>query len=185
MAFFNTLKTKLKRFSNKVDDYQEVVTFAQAGVDTPKPQEKEMTCVQSDGKNLVVASHDSRFSEDMVSYALEIAQRMDYGIIAVNAANLTHDVTEFFSTTHEELYKDFKQTSIKNVESFRKMAAERGLKFAHTTKFSNIDHSIDEIVKECGDIEFIISKNRDSSRVRGIVETEKRIAQRLCVYSVN
>ena len=185
MAFFNTLKTKLKKFSNKVDDYQETITFAQAGIDTQNSQQKEMTCVQSDRKNLVVASHDSRFSEDIVSYAIEMAQRMDYGIIAVNAANLTHDVTEFFSTSHEKLYKDFKETSIQNVEAFRKIAAEKGLKFAHTTKFSNIDHAIDEIVKECGQIEFIISENRESSQVRGVVENEKRIAQRLCVYSVN
>jgi len=185
MAFFNTLKQKLLGLNKKVDDYQEAITFAEAGVENRVFQEAAMTCEKNSGRNLVVASHESRFSDEMIDYALEMAKRMDYGIIAVNAANLTHDVTEFFSTTHKELYQDFKETSVKNVASFREKAAEQGLKFAHTTKYSGIDHAIDDITKECGQIEFIISENRDSARARGVVENQQRIAQRLCVYSIN
>ena len=184
MAFLETLKTKLQIFNKKVDDYQEVIAFSEAGIHNHIAQPEELECAES-SSNLVVASYDSRFSDDLVAYALEMAQRMDYGIIAVNAANLTHDVTEFFSTTHEALFNDFKETSTRNVEAFRARAVELGLKFAHTIKFSNIDHAIDDITKECGEIEFIISENREQARTRGVIKNEKRIAQRLCIYSMN
>ena len=185
MGFLNTMKTKLLRFNKKVDDYQEAITFSSAGVHDHTMGEEALTCAEYKAQNLLVASYDNRFSEEMVTYALEMAKRMDYGILAVNAANLTHDMTEFFSTTHDKLYKEFKETSTRNVEAFRTKAVEQGLKFAHTVRFSNIDHAIDGITKECGEIEFIISENREQAKVRGVVENGKRMAQHLCVYSVN
>jgi hypothetical protein len=144
-----------------------------------------MLCKENEGKNLVVATLESRFSDDMVEYALDMAKRMDYGIIAVNAANLTHDVTSFFSTTQEELYADFKETAAKNVAPFEAQAEKLGLKFAHTTSQANVDHAIDDITKECGHIEFIISENKRPAAIRDAAVNQNRIAQRLCVYSVN
>ncbi|WP_020585746.1 universal stress protein [Desulfobacter curvatus] len=144
-----------------------------------------MLCKENEGKNLVVATLESRFSDDMVEYALDMAKRMDYGIIAVNAANLTHDVTSFFSTTQEELYADFKETAAKNVSPFEAKATELGLKFAHTTSQADVDHAIADITKECGHIEFIISENKRPAAVRDAAVNQDRIAQRLCVYSVN
>ncbi len=185
MTFFNTIKQKLQKLNSKMDDCQEAITFAQAGVEHSLSQDETMTCKQKTKQNLVVASHNNRFSDKMVDYALEMAKRMNYGIIAVNAANLTHDVTEFFSATHDELYNDFKQTSLQNVVSFQEKASALGLKFAHVTKFSDIDHAIEDITKECGTIEFIISENREPTRARGVTEKEQRIAQQLCVYSIN
>jgi len=185
MAFLSTLKNKLLRLNKKVDDYQEAITFSEAGIHDPGQPEHVLTCAETTGRKLVVASQDSRFSDDMVSYALEMAKRMNYGIIAVNAANITHDVTEFFSTTHDKLFADFKETSTRNVEAFRVKADEQGLKFAHTVHFSNIDHAIDGITRECNEIEFIISENKEPARIRDAAVNEKRIAQRLCVYSVN
>jgi len=185
MAFLTALKSKLSLFNKKVEDYQEAITFSEAGMNTCTKQPKTTPCAGNTGRNLVVASHDNRFSDDMIDYALDMAKRMDYGIIAVNAANLTHDVTEFFSTTHEEIYKDFKKTSEMNVAEFRTKATDLGLKFAHTIKFSDIDHALNDITKECGEIEFVISENRESTRARGVNQNEKRLAQRLCVYSMN
>jgi hypothetical protein len=183
MAFLNTLKTKLRIFNKKVDDYQEAITFAEAGIGNQN--QETLTCAENNGRNVVVATHESRFSDDMMSYALEMAGRMNYGIIAVNAANITHDLTEFFSTTHDKLFADFKETSARNAEAFRAKALDQGLKFAHTVHFSDMDHAIAAVAKECGEIEFIISENKEPARARGVVGNEKRIAQRLCVYSMN
>lgn len=185
MAFFNTLKTKLRIFNKKVDDYQEAITFSEAGINTPNQGVQTLTCAENKGRNVVVATHESRFSDDMISYALEMAGRMNYGIIAVNAANITHDLTEFFSTTHDKLFADFKEISARNIETFRAKAVDQGLKFAHTVHFSNMDHALVDIAKECGEIEFIISENKEPAKARGVVGNEKRIAQRLCVYSMN
>jgi hypothetical protein len=185
MAFLNALKTKLLNLNKKMDDYQEAITFSEAGVSQGPDRKEAMTCVENEGRNLVVASQSSRFPDDMVDYALEMAKRMDYDIIAVNAANITHAVTEFFSSTHEDLYREFKQEATDNVREFKEKAETMGLKFAHTTNFSNIDQAIEDINKECGQVEFVITENREPAQVRDAVENTQRIAQRLFVYSVN
>ncbi|MFH1153842.1 MAG: hypothetical protein V1793_08500 [Pseudomonadota bacterium] len=185
MAFFNALKSKLLRLNNRVDDYHEAITFSEAGAHDYVMGKQESTCSENKGKNLVVASHDSRFSDDIITYALEMAARMNYGIIAVNAANLTHDVTEFFSSTHDKLFQEFKEIASQNVEGFRAKALEQKLNFAHSVQYSTVDNAISTITKECGEIEFVISENRTPAPLRGSVQNEKRIAQRLCVYSLN
>ncbi len=183
MAFFTALKDKVISLNKKMDDCQEAITFSMAGVD--QDTDHMLSCKEDQGRNLVVATQESRFTEDMITYALEMAQRMDYNIIAVNAANLTHEVTEFFSSTQENLYKEFIQTANEKILDFKERAEALGIKFAHSTHFSNTDHAIDEISKQCGQVEFIITENREKAPLRNEVENTQRIAQRLCVYSVN
>nr|WP_320016036.1 hypothetical protein [uncultured Desulfobacter sp.] len=183
MQFLNKIFT----LGKKHGDAEKAIKFSQPcannNIDTDSDQ--CILCRENEGKNLVVATLESRFSDDMVEYALDMAKRMNYGIIAVNAANLTHDVTSFFSTSQEELYADFKDTTAKNVMPFEEKAAELGLKFAHTTSQADVDHAIADITKECGHIEFIISENKSPAEIRDAAVNQHRIAQRLCVYSVN
>lgn len=185
MAFLNTLKNKIKIFNKKTNGYQEAIAYSNADIHEDLTRNESLTCLENQGRNLVVTSSETRFSDDMVAYALEMAKRMGYGIIAVNAASIAQDVTAFFSTTHDKLYLKFKESAAENVESFRAKAAEQGLKFAHIVQSSNIDHAIDHIRKECGQIEFIISENREPVKTRENVKSEKRVFQQLCVYSVN
>lgn len=184
MSFLNIIKSKLMPAS-KTEKAGAPLTFSQEkGGEKTEDQHREMACAENQGKNLVVASLDSRFPDEMVDYALEMAQRMDYGIIAVNAANLTHDVTEFFSTSHEELFRDFQEDALRHVAPFKEKALEKGLKFAHATKYSDIDHAIEEITSECQGVEFIISENRNPAPARDAAGLDNRIAQRLFVYAV-
>lgn len=184
MQFLNGLKDRILTLGKKHGN-KEAIKFSQPCVNNDDDTDECMLCRENQGKNLVVATLESRFSDEMVEYALDMAKRMDYGIIAVNAANLTHDVTSFFSTTQEELYADFKNAAGKNVAAFQEKAAELGLKFAHTTSQVDVDHAIADITKECGHIEFIISENKSPATIRDAAVNQNRIAQRLCVYSVN
>ncbi len=187
MPFFNTLKKKLNVFHKKVEGYQDTIAFSEAGIHEPRPKMSASmeTLAAEQSRNLLVATHESRFSEDMINYALEMAARMKYGIIAVNAANITHDVTEFFSASHDHLFNEFKTASEKNITPFMSRAKEKGLSFVHNVHFANMDHAIAKTTKDGGNVEFIISENREPARARGVAENGKRIAQRLCVYSVN
>jgi CheY-like chemotaxis protein/molybdopterin-guanine dinucleotide biosynthesis protein A len=110
-------------------------------------------------RNIAVATYESRFPDNMVAYATEMAKRMDCGLIAVNCANLSHDITEFFSNAHDVAFEDFKKNSDRNIEDFRAKADALGLEFAHTVHFSNIDNAISAVVKEFGKPEFIITEN--------------------------
>jgi CheY-like chemotaxis protein len=122
---------------------------AQAGSDA------ESAC----NERIAVATYESRFPEKMVDYALEMAKRMGCGLIAVNCANLTHDITEFFSNAHDVAFEEFKKNSERNIGDFRARAEEQGLEFFHTVHFSNIDNAVSAVVKEYGNPEFIITEN--------------------------
>ncbi len=185
MQFLNGLKDRILTLGKKHGNAEKAIKFSQPCVNSDADTDQCLLCSENQGKNLVVATLESRFSDEMVDYALDMAKRMDYGIIAVNAANLTHDVTSFFSTTQEELYADYKDTAGRNVTPFKEKASELGLKFAHTTSQANVDHAIADITKECGHIEFIISENKSPAAIRDAAVNQDRIAQRLCVYSVN
>jgi hypothetical protein len=184
MNMMTTLKTKLMTLGKRKNKAEDAITFSRADTKASDGKEEKITCCENQGRSLVVATLDSRFTDEMVDYAIEMAQRMDCGIIAVNAANLTHDVTEFFSTSHEELYRDFKETAVQNVQPFRNRAMDLGLKFAHTTKYEDVDQAIQDITDECGQIEFIITENREPVVTRDSAINDNRIAQRLFVYSV-
>jgi CheY-like chemotaxis protein len=102
-----------------------------------------------------------------------MAKRMDCGLIAVNCANLSHDITEFFSNAHDVAFEDFKKNSDRNIEDFRAKADALGLKFAHTVHFSNIDNAVSAVVKEFGKPEFIITEN-PAGMVRTKSKSEKK-----------
>jgi len=110
-------------------------------------------------KRLAVATYESQFPDKMVDYALEMAQRMGCGIIAVNCANLTHDITEFFSNAHDVAFDEFKKNADRNAGDFRDKALGKGLDFFHTVHSSNIDNAVSAVIKEFGRPEFIITEN--------------------------
>ncbi len=185
MGFFHTMKTKIWFLSKPVMENRVTDRESGPGNQEGEGEDRVVKCLESIPKNLLVATHESRFSEDMISYALEMAKRMGYGIVAVNAANITHDVTEFFSTSHDRLFSEFKKSAVQNAQEFRSRAKAQGLEFDHSVQFSHMDLAIENITKECGEIVFIISENKESARARGVIGNEKRIAQRLCVYSMD
>ncbi|MCF8126346.1 MAG: response regulator [Desulfotignum sp.] len=148
MTLFNKTRTK----SGKGDD-------PEAGSRDQTRQTLTAGSEENTGKNIAVATYESLFPETMVSYAIEMAQRMGCGIIAVNCANLTHDITEFFSNAHDVAFDEFKKNSDRNVEDFCTKAMEQGLNFTHMVHFSNIDNAIDAAIKKYGKPEFVITEN--------------------------
>jgi CheY-like chemotaxis protein len=110
-------------------------------------------------QDIAVATYESRFPDKMVSYALEMAVRMNCGIIAVNCANLTHDISEFFSNAHDVAFEEFKKNAVRNIEDFRTRAKVQGLRFSHRVHSSDIDTAIDAVIKEYGKPEYVITEN--------------------------
>jgi CheY-like chemotaxis protein len=143
---------KSKKESQKVDEHE-------AGTPDLNNEVQAEASDENKDRNIVVATYESQFSDKMVSYTLEMAVRMNCDIIAVNCANLTHDITEFFSNAHDVAFEEFKKNSDRNAEDFRAKAIAQGLQFANMVHFSDIDNAIDAAIKEYGKPEFIITEN--------------------------
>lgn len=86
--FFAGLMKKAGIVGSSVEKYQEAVTFAEAG-----EQEHVKTLFRADADvaqekagKLLVVGREGTFSREVIDYAIEMAQRLHYEILALNTA---------------------------------------------------------------------------------------------------
>jgi hypothetical protein len=182
-GFFGKIKQKLSRAGNKMDKYQEAITFAEAGeteyaVETMAVQKEEPVT-----SKLLVLGRESTFSKEIIDYALEMAQRMSYDILALNTAPLSCETFKMLSSSRQQICREFEEMSKHNAALFQEAAAEKGINFEHVVMFSEPDEALASITKEHKDIAFVVSEtieDRDDSRV----EEGERLRSNLFVYSM-
>ncbi|MGD9334847.1 MAG: hypothetical protein PVJ50_07675, partial [Desulfobacterales bacterium] len=158
-GIFGRIKQKLSRASNKMDKYQEAITFAEAGESdyametmTERREEQEPT-------RLLVMGRESDFSKEIIDYALEMAQRMSYEILALNTAPLSCETFKLFSSSRNQVCQEFKSMSEKSAGLFQEAAAEKGIPFNHVVMFSEPEEALESITREHKDIAFVVSES--------------------------
>jgi len=183
--FFARLMKRAGKVGGGVEKYQEAVTFAEAG-----EQEHAKTLFHADAdvaqKNagkLLVVGREGTFSREVIDYALEMAQRLSYEILALNTAALSGETFRLFSSSRRKLSEDFRALSEKNARTFQQEAEGIGIPFAHVVKFSDKDEAIDEVSREFEHVEFVVSDTEEERLVDRPGEGE-RASQAIYVYSV-
>ena len=177
------IKQKVLRISGKMDQYQEAITFAEAG---ESEHAREVLQVQPESKEtekLLVVGQEGTFSRDMIDYALDMAKRMSYEIVALNTAPLSCDTFKLFASSRDQLCMDFKDLSAKNADIFQKEADRKGIPFTHVVKFSEVDEAIESVCKELGEVAFVVSESQEQ-QADSRTEQGERLQQKLFVYSV-
>jgi hypothetical protein len=182
-GIFGRIKQKLSRAGNKIDKYQEAITFAEAGVsdyamDTMAEQREEQ-----EPTKLLVMGRESTFSKGIIDYALDMAQRMSYEILALNTAPLSCETFKMFSSSRNQVCEQFKSMSEKSAGLFQEAAAEKGIPFNHVVMFSEPEEALESITREHKDIAFVVSESvedREESRT----EEGERLHRNLYVYSM-
>lgn len=182
-GLFGKLKRKANRMGNRMDQYHEAITFAEAG-----QQERAREIFQVDSSEekmgkLLVVGRESTFSKEVIDYALDMAQRLSYEILALNTAPLSCETFRLFSSSHKKLCQDFKALAEENVKPFQERAEKLGIPFIHAVKFSEIDDALEEVKREFVDIEFVISDTEEEQAVNRAVDG-KRARQAIYVYSM-
>jgi hypothetical protein len=176
------IRKKMNRLTGKMDQYQEAITFAEAG----QPEYvREFTReeVQKEPDKLLVIGRESAFSREIIDYALEMAKRMSYEIVALNTAPLSCDTFKLFSSSRDKICMDFKVLSENNAELFKQEASREGIPFSHVVKFSETDEAIESVRKELGEIAFVVSESEEQHVEDRIAEGE-RLQRKLFVYSM-
>jgi len=168
--------------SNRISRYQEAVSLAEAGgaAGVGEVLHEEKTVEES--RKLVVVGRESIFSKGIIDYAIEMAERMSYEIVALNTAPLSCE-TFRLSSSRDQICTDFQMLSEQNVRPFREEAEKRGIPFSHVVKFSESYEVLKQLRKEIGEFEFVISEEeQDVSTSRA--ETGERPRQEIFVYSM-
>ena len=182
-GFFGRIKRKLSRAGNKMDKYQEAITFAQAdeseyAMEAMAEQKEEQAPTK-----LLVMGRESTFSKEIIDYALEMAQRMSYDILALNTAPLSCETFKLFSSSRNQVCEEFKSMSEENVTLFQEAAVEKGIPFDHIVMFSEPEEALEAINRENKDIAFVVSESVED-RTESRIEQGERLRQNIYVYSM-
>ena len=108
---------------------------------------------------LVVVGNDSEFSEDIIDYALEMAQRMELEILALNTAPIISKTFKVFSPSWKKVCGEFQSHSEENVKPFQQKAVENRIGFTHTVEFVEIDVALEKLKTRFKDINLVVSKS--------------------------
>ena len=184
MGFLNAVKHKF--LNRQKRDSRPEIQSAQPGTSELSPLLHKKK--DNEERYLLVASQDNMFSDSAVEYALDMAKRMDYQLIALNAIELEHPVIKALSSSRDQICQDLETAAEKNAAAFRARAEKRGLSFSHIVNFSEIDEAIEAVQSQYSNIEFVVSASLEQEEEDRVFESnreEKRIEQRLCVYSMN
>jgi two-component system response regulator CpxR len=113
---------------------------------------------------LLVLGRHSDFSHDLVEYALQMSKRMSYEILALSAAGFDGQSFRLFPDARKRVCEDFEEISKKNAAVFERAARKEGVPFAHRVKFCDRDEAIEEIVREVGEIDYVVSEAEEEPR---------------------
>ena len=182
-GFFDKFKFRMHKISDRMDSYQEAITFAEEG-QTGHAQQvvREKEIQQYQGKLLVVG-RESIFNPEVIDYALDMAQRLSYEILALNTAPLTCDTFSLLPTERSKVCQEFRTLAENNIRLFQQEAEKREIPFTHVIKFSQNDLALAEISNEFSDIEFVISDTEENRAVDRAAQGE-RPREAIYVYSM-
>ncbi len=104
---------------------------------------------------ILIVGGEEGFSDEIVSYATSMADRMDCDIIALNIIPMGRRLSLFLDAgIKEKLQAKVKEKA----DSFRKVVDVTKISFTHIVKLGDIDKSIREIHQETARISFVIEE---------------------------
>jgi hypothetical protein len=181
--FFARFMKKANKVRNKMDKYQEAVAFAEAGEHEHAERLFQADVAEEKVGKLLVVGREATFSREVIDYALDMAKRLSYEILALNTAALSGETFRLFSSSQRKLSQGFRALSEKNARRFQEEAERLGIPFAHVVRFSERDKALEEINREFANIEFVVS-DAEEERPVGRAEEGERARQAIYVYSM-
>lgn len=132
---------------------------------------------------LVVMGNESTFSDEVVEYAIDMARRMSFEILALNSAPLSCDRFSLLSTAQSRLCREFRSLSEKNAQTFQQAAETVGVPFVHVVKFDEPDEALASVQREFKNIEFVISDDQPQAAADQVAES-RRPHNEVLVYAM-
>lgn len=175
------MRKLFKRMTNFFDKQQVAVTFAEANeldhaIEIAEEYERKHRTT------LLVVGRKAGFSREIIDYALEMAERMSYDILALNAAPLSCETFQMLSQ-RKHACAEFKQMAEENADLFRTASIEKGIPFTHVVRFNELEKAIMSLCRKNKDVAFVVSETIEDRETNRIEEGE-RLRSNLFVYSL-
>lgn len=173
-----------QKFKKRWDEYQVKLTFAEAGIHETGEEvvEQEQRWEKAQANHiLLVVGNKGTFSQEIIDYALDMAKRMDYEILALSTSDLSCETFSLFPESKDKMCTDFNLLAEENSKLFASKAEEVGLKFTHQISYDDTDTAINYINRKIGGISFVVNEQLSDMRAE---RNEERPESRMFVYSV-
>jgi hypothetical protein len=171
-----------------VDQYQEAITFAEADQHTYAKAKLETKPVATAPGKLVVVANESEFSEDIITYALEMAKRMEFEIIALNTVPLSCKSPKLFSSNWKNLCEEFQSLSVENCKPFQVRAEKEGVTLTHVVDFLETDDALAKLRSGHQPISLVIEAPEEpvaTETTTNSVNQKARPSQGFLVYAMS
>jgi hypothetical protein len=124
-------------------------TAAGAGVETAGlPQEN---------RKILVVSREDRFSDSVINYAVNLAERLGYDLIALNVRSGLAPKGLFHSPYQHFLGEKFKNQAGKAAAQIKERLQAKGLGFEHLVRFGEVGTAVEALNNEKRRIEFVLN----------------------------
>lgn len=146
--------------ADRADRYMQAITFAEEGEHEYARQtlgQIAPSARQAAAKSILVLGNEDTFAHYMVDYAVDMAERFQYEIIAVNALPLSRK-TRLLHGFAEEIGERFQRNARNAGNAFKSKAEERGIPFHHEIRLMSEQKAIRHLHKERGNIEFVLTE---------------------------
>jgi hypothetical protein len=184
VTFFRRKKEKRRKEPAAADHRQKAVSKSDDAKKEPAHPALADKGKTETTNRLLVVGRESVFSEEIIDYAIEMAERLTYGIIALNTAPLSCDTFRLFSSSRKQICEDFEGLSKKNSLAFQQRAQEKGIPFTHVVKFSDSYEVLKEIKAEIGEFEFVVSEVEEDSVDASTAGSGEKPKREISVYSI-
>ncbi len=150
-------EVEVKRQHSLQDDYDDAmmaISFAEAGA----PEQAVEVMRQYGKRKILVVSQEDAFTEAVMEYATQLAERMGYELIAVNVGAAPSG--KVLSAYQQHLQEEFQRRAAASVAVFRQKAAPRNIPVTHVVKFGDVGNAVEAINREYRRIELVITDSR-------------------------
>ena len=151
--------------SDRAQQYMRAITFAEGG--EPEYAQETLrqmapTAPKPVAKSILVLGNEDTFADYLVAYALDMAERFNYEIIAVNALPMSRK-TRLLHGFADEISDRFQSNARNAGIAFRNKAGERGVTFHQEIRLMSEEKALRHIHRERGNIEFVLTEPEDVS----------------------
>lgn len=145
---------------NRLDDLWEAVTFAEAGETDVARRIAAEVFPEPGGRRILAVSGAAGFSQRMIEDSLGMAERLDYGLVALNVPSA---IAKLAAKLGSQVRAGGRWLP---AEVFRAKAAERGIPFVHAVRGGDLERAVAEVRRRFRRIAFLLLEPELAPRAR-------------------
>lgn len=105
-------------------------------------------------KMLIVGRGDS-FSEDLITYSLDMAKRLDFGVVALSVTDAPLSLP---AAQREEAAESFRRQSLEMAGHLKERAEQMGVDFSHHILIGHEDEAVEKLHAEYSNMRYVLTE---------------------------